>query len=467
MKLHFLTPVNRSPRLILLFAGWGMSPHPLETTEMPGYDVAVVWDYRDMSAPWLEEITSYEEIAVVAWSFGVHAAGRFMAGHPQLHITARIAVNGTRFTADDTRGIPRAIFDATLAGLSGRSITKFNMRMCGGSAAYKEFALRAPQRDVDELREELKAFDTSESPYMLWDKAVISTGDLIIPPGNQQRAWATDAAQTITIDGPHLPDFNMILRSCLTDKTHVEKRFRKAETTYDDNASAQLASATRLLDLTSAQISEPTVNLLEIGCGTGRFSDMALTRFRPARATMWDLHISPRIEALRTRHGSVDISVKNCDAETEITRVADETYDLILSASAVQWFNSLRAFLERASRALKPGGTLALSTYGPDTMREIHQALGTSSRFPSLNQIRRMLPPALVALELHEERHTTHFGSPLEVLRHMSRTGVNGLTSSGTSNASAAARLLKSYPLNREGKAPLTYHPIYIILRKP
>lgn len=459
LSLH----ASGSPRLMMLFAGWGMSPRPLQGVGMPGYDTAVVWDYRDMSAPWIGELDRYAEIAVVAWSFGVHAASRFMASHTDLPITARIAVNGTRFTADDHRGIPRAIFDATLAGLSERRVTKFNMRMCGGAAAYKDFASHAPMRDVEELRDELKAFDTSEAPFLLWDKAFVSQGDMIIPPANQIRAWETDAVQTITIDGPHLPDFNSLLRSALTDKSHVEQRFRKAEPTYDDNAAAQLLTATRLLDLTAAHVSVPVGKMLEIGCGTGRFTDMALSRLRPATATLWDLHIAPQIDTLRERHSTVSISAKSCDAETEIADMSDGSVDLILSASTVQWFNSLRAFLHHCVRVLRPGGIIALSTYGPDTMREIHQAMGTSSRFASADHLRRMLPPGLAIVELGDELQTSLFDTPLEVMRHMSRTGVNGLT---TGSAAAACRLLKNYPLDSDGKAPLTYNPIYIILRK-
>ena len=81
MNLKFTYTRPGASRLILLFAGWGMSPRPLDDVSMPGYDVAVVWDYRDMSAPWLEELSGYEETVVVAWSFGVHAASRFMASH--------------------------------------------------------------------------------------------------------------------------------------------------------------------------------------------------------------------------------------------------------------------------------------------------------------------------------------------------------------------------------------------------
>ena len=466
MNLKFTYTRPGASRLILLFAGWGMSPRPLDDVSMPGYDVAVVWDYRDMSAPWLEELSGYEETVVVAWSFGVHAASRFMASHPGLRVTARIAVNGTRFTADDSRGIPRAIFDATLAGLSERSVIKFNMRMCGGAAAYKEFALRAPARSVDDLREELSAFDTCEAPRMLWDKACVSQDDMIIPAANQSEAWASDAVQTIVIDGPHLPDFNRLLRGCLTDKSHVEKRFRKAETTYDDNATAQYATAARLLDLAASHAPAAVGDILEAGCGTGRFTSMLLDWFGPARATLWDLHIAPQIEALRTSHPDIALTTLSCDAESEIARQPDEAFDMILSASTVQWFNSLRSFLTEASRTLRPGGVIALSTYGPDTMCEPRVALGTSGRFLSLEQISRCVPSSLSVAEITEERHTSLFGSPLEVLRHMSRTGVNGLSAGDSGDTAAGCRMLRNYPLDSEGKAPLTYHPIYLVLKK-
>lgn len=51
---------SRSVRpLILLFAGWGMSPAPFAGLTRSGYDIAVVWDYRDLSAPWLDLLTPH------------------------------------------------------------------------------------------------------------------------------------------------------------------------------------------------------------------------------------------------------------------------------------------------------------------------------------------------------------------------------------------------------------------------
>ena len=453
-------------RLILLFAGWSMSARPFAGLTMPGYDIAVAWDYRDMSAPWLETISDYEEIVLVAWSFGVHAAARFLTAHPTLQITARIAVNGTRFTSDDARGIPHDIFQGTLSTLNDRNLIKFHMRMCGGGTAYKAFSPTAPERELGELRDELQAFDTDPAPKMLWDKAFISRGDLIIPPSNQHTAWQYEAMDIIEIEGPHLPDFGALLRRCLTDKTHVAKRFHKAEVTYDGNAAPQLACVTRLIDIASRHITTSNIGkMLEIGCGTGLSTALAIRHFSPAQAELWDLHIPRQIRSI-AETATTAISAKSCDAETEIRHVADGSIGLILSASTVQWFNSLPEFLRQVARTLAPGGYAVISTYGNNTMREIHSTVGSECRFPGIECVRKAIPHNLEVIHLSEEINIVNFQSPIEVLRHISLTGVNGIENNGD-NTAKACRMLRGYPTAPDGTAPLTYHPIYMILRKP
>lgn len=470
MKLEFIDRDTSRPGrpLILLFAGWGMSPAPFRGLTRSGYDIAVVWDYRNLSAPWLDLLADYREIALMAWSYGVHAAARFMSSHPALNITARIAVNGTRFTADDTRGIPRAIFNATLAGLDARAVTKFNMRMCGGGEVYRRFATMAPDRPVDELREELQSFDTTPAPALMWDKTFISSDDRIIPPANQRNAWADEAVEIIDIEGPHLPDFGMILRMGLNDKSLIEQCFRKAESTYDTHATMQLATARRLIDLASAHIQAPVRRMIEVGCGTGRSTEMALERFAPVEAILYDLHISPQVESLAREYTSGKISTLSCDAESGIMLQPDSSADLVISASTAQWFNSFRAFLSQVARVLVPGGICAISTYGPDTMREVHAAVGTTCRFPDIDTIRhRIIPSGFEVLSLSEERDSLLMPSAMDALTHIKRTGVNGTGHNPADKGLASGKeVLRNYPLDPQGRAPLTYHPIYMILRK-
>ncbi|MDE6050437.1 MAG: DUF452 family protein, partial [Paramuribaculum sp.] len=123
-----LTHSTQSDRLILLFAGWGMDARPLRKLTHRDYDIAVAFDYRNLTSDNLGLLDNYREICVIAWSFGVPAAHAFLAGRPDLPVTARIAVNGTLQPVDDLRGIPRAIFEGTLNGLSAATLTKFQRR---------------------------------------------------------------------------------------------------------------------------------------------------------------------------------------------------------------------------------------------------------------------------------------------------------------------------------------------------
>ena len=92
MKSHILYRNNN--RVILLFAGWAMDSRAFASVRVPGYDVAIVWDYTNLTleADW---IAGYQEIIVAGWSMGVLAAERFIADNPQLPITKTIAVAGT------------------------------------------------------------------------------------------------------------------------------------------------------------------------------------------------------------------------------------------------------------------------------------------------------------------------------------------------------------------------------------
>ena len=70
---HELVSYNGSTRLIIIFAGWAMDARPFRHLKRPGYDIAVVWDYRSMCIDW-SFCKPYTEICVVAWSLGVYAS---------------------------------------------------------------------------------------------------------------------------------------------------------------------------------------------------------------------------------------------------------------------------------------------------------------------------------------------------------------------------------------------------------
>lgn len=191
------------PRLLIFFAGWGADETPFKDYRPANSDYMICYDYRNLSFD-SQVLKSYKKVNIVGWSMGVWAASQVLGQMIEYHnktlldnslpkFGSAIAINGTPFPIDEERGIPPAIYHATLEGLTGASLHKFLRRMCENSAEFKKFLAVTPHRPLEELREELIAIErmyTTQPAYSFkWNLAVISTEDRIIPPANQEKAW--------------------------------------------------------------------------------------------------------------------------------------------------------------------------------------------------------------------------------------------------------------------------------------
>lgn len=459
MKLQFIHRAN-NVRLILLFAGWAMDPSVFAGLKRPGYDIAVVWDYRNTDFD-PEPLSEYGEIALFAWSMGVFAANRIL---PALHLplSLTVAVNGTPWPVSDTKGIPEAIFDGTLRGLNGRSLLKFYRRMCGSSERFTQFSAHMPQRDVDELADELHAIKTrclteTQPTPMRWDKAIVSDNDAIIPTTNQINAW--HGREIHLIPGPHIPDWQKLIDTMLIDKQLVHDRFEKGFATYESEADAQTATAKRLWQLWQEYGSTAHIGrLIEIGYGTGIFTRIYAGTIEADDWQLWDI-VAP------TGPVPANAVIVTGDAESGIHSVATASVDRIVSASAIQWFNSLPGFIQEAARTLTPDGQLILSTFGPLTFRELTAAGTAPLPYPDIVSLKRYLSDAgLRIIHISDDLIEMHFQNAHDVLRHIQATGVNAVRAGAT--PAHVRRIMANYPLKTDGTAALTYQPIYIIASK-
>lgn len=443
-------------RLLLIFTGWSTDEKIFTSLQLDGWDIMVIYDYTTPHGIDPTLLNRYREIAIMAWSFGVPVATRFIIDNPQLPLTSCIAVNGTLRPIDDQYGIPHDIFTATRNSLCDTSLQKFHRRMCGSSRAFKEWLQSAPTlRSIDTLRQELDiiaAIEDINKHTLLWDHVIISDNDLIIPSVNQQRAWASHP-DVHTIAGAHLPDFQLIVNNLLSNKSLIKTRFQKAAPTYNDNADIQARIARSLTQKLTAHISPgSTDSVLEIGCGTGLFTRNYLQHIHPHHLHLWDIsHIDPTLPGIHTI----------CDAELRIINEKTEAHSLIVSTSTIQWFRSPIKFIRRCYSALRPGGLIVISTFGPDNFHELNPYIGSPLpplHYLSLRAWQQSLPTDIEIIELTEEHHTLTFPTPTDLLRHIRLTGV---TTSQTSDTHTALTIARS------ALTTLTYHPIYLLLRKP
>ena len=200
-----------SSKLSLFFAGWGMDETPFRAYCPDGMDYMVCYDYADMGFDY-GLLSGYCEISLTAWSMGVWAAQKiFRDDLPQSSMIVRgTAINGTLLPADDSYGIPAAIFKGTLDNLTEDSLARFRRRMCSDTAEMESFMGTAPERDIESLRKELSSIweclsanAYADRPGPWWTEAIICGKDRIFPAANQKRFWDAHGVKTVNTDGPH------------------------------------------------------------------------------------------------------------------------------------------------------------------------------------------------------------------------------------------------------------------------
>jgi 2-polyprenyl-3-methyl-5-hydroxy-6-metoxy-1,4-benzoquinol methylase len=100
---------------------------------------------------------------------------------------------------------------------------------------------------------------------------------------------------------------------------------------------------------------EQPLRVLDIGCGTG----LNAGHLAKAGHTVTGIDLSPvAVEQLRRKgfEGFV------CDIDTEPLPVPDAAFDLVYASEVIEHCADTSGFLGKLNRALKPGGTLLLST---------------------------------------------------------------------------------------------------------
>lgn len=200
-------------RVLVFFNGWGQDSRvAAHLSADADTDVLMLYAYHDGQDFDFSSLGKYAEADVAAWSMGVWYASR-RAALKTLNVRRAVALCGTPWAIDDLLGIPCGVFEATLTGLSPRSLEKFAMRMAGGAAAYRKSPLSGRNsRDFDDVRSELQWWrehyaSAADDPQegIRWQKALIGLADGIFPPENQLRAWERAAVPSVQVECPHDP----------------------------------------------------------------------------------------------------------------------------------------------------------------------------------------------------------------------------------------------------------------------
>lgn len=146
----------------------------------------------------------------------------------------------------------------------------------------------------------------------------------------------------------------------------VAHAFSRAAPGYDALASAQRHMGEALW----RGLPDTAHRILDLGCGTGYWSQRLATRYATAHVT--GLDIAPgMLEHARARHGD---KITWQQGSAEALPLPAGSFDLVFSNLAIQWCRDSLAVMRSLYRVLPPGGKAFITTLLPGTLAEIAAA---------------------------------------------------------------------------------------------
>ncbi len=254
-------------------------------------------------------------------------------------------------------------------------------------------------------------------------------------------------------------------------KQAIAEAFSRAAASYDSHAEFQRQVGHQLLSMMPSSLEGKRI--LDLGCGTGYFSQCLLER--GASIVCGDL--SPQmLEETKRRCGSDGaIEYALCDAED--MPFADHSFDYVFSSLALQWCDDLSVPLKEIYRVLKPKGCAYFSTLLDGSLDELKQAW---RKVDSYQHVNRFIPRNKVKLALAQSGATEHhlflqtitlrYASALTLMKDLKGIGATHVQGRGKGLISrdTLAQVEKAYRdvCGMEDNLPATYQVCFGVIHR-
>ncbi|MEA2012028.1 MAG: malonyl-ACP O-methyltransferase BioC [Verrucomicrobiota bacterium] len=250
------------------------------------------------------------------------------------------------------------------------------------------------------------------------------------------------------------------------NKKLVAHRFRKSLESYKKNAPIQSQMVKILLENVSKMFEENAFkNVLEIGIGAGTLTEQLIKSFKIDNFFTNDL-VSE--SANIAKDITKDFACNQIFLEGDIEQIdIPSELDLIISNATFQWLTNLTSLIEKLKRHLNSGGIIAFTTFGKKNLKEVAEITNASLEYLSTTTLKTILIDSFPRVSVFEKTEELFFDTPLDVLRHLKKTGVTGIQSSVWTKEKLRNFENQYESLFKTEKGlKLTYNPIFCLMEK-
>ena len=273
------------------------------------------------------------------------------------------------------------------------------------------------------------------------------------------------------------------------DRAQVRRAFERAAATYDGAAVLQREVGQRMAERLGFVRMQPGT-ILDAGCGTGAALGELHSRYPDARLVGLDLAFNMTLAA-RDRSAAAAKSARSLLGRV-LGSLAPErdlrawcicgdivslpikaaSIDLIWSNLTLQWVGDPQKAFAEFRRALRVGGLLSFTTFGPDTLKELRAAFLAADRathvgrFIDMHDIGDMLVHAGFADPVMDmETLTLTYGDAIDLMRDLKAIGAHNVTAGrprGLMGRQRWQRMLAALEATRrDGRLPASFEVVY------
>lgn len=252
------------------------------------------------------------------------------------------------------------------------------------------------------------------------------------------------------------------------DRRRVRRSFGRAAASYEQHDALQREVQQALLERLNVYLQTPA-RVLDLGAGPGRGTALLKKRYPKAEVIAMDLAV-PMLKAARQHSGWLKPFARVC-ADATALPLPDASVDVLHSNLCLPWIDDLAVLFTECVRVLRPGGLLAFSSFGPDTLKELRAAWASVDahshvgRFLDMHDVGdAMLAAGLRDPVLDVHRYTLTYSAPERLLRELRGLGATHADAARVRHLTGKRhyrQMLDAYETQRvDGRIPATWEAV-------
>ncbi|MDC9729294.1 MAG: malonyl-ACP O-methyltransferase BioC [Methyloprofundus sp.] len=257
--------------------------------------------------------------------------------------------------------------------------------------------------------------------------------------------------------------------TALLDKQRVRASFAKASASYDEMATLQRKVGRQLFACIPSQENS---KILDLGCGTGFFTQLVAAANQDADVYALDLALS-MLGKTKSRENCCDVSLVCADAEQ--LPFVDNSMQLLSSNLALQWCQNLGLLFTGVHRVLENQGSFVFSTFGPNALNELKSAWAKVDAYPHVNDFcsEKVLRYALEEagfcdIQIKSETYESKYKTVLDLMRELKGIGARNANLARKKTLTSKGDLLRlqdAYSEDAVSGIKASFEILYVVAR--